>query len=38
MVLLHQLITRLADSYTKLTCLHVNHNIRPVASSRRTIY
>lgn len=31
MVLLHELITRLKDSYTKLTCLHVNHNIRPIA-------
>lgn len=33
MVLLHQLITHLADSYTKLTCLHVNHNIRPAAAA-----
>ncbi|MEP9853568.1 tRNA lysidine(34) synthetase TilS [Staphylococcus aureus] len=32
MVLLHQLITKLADSYHKLTCLHVNHNVRPVAA------
>lgn len=31
MVLLHELITRLKDSYAKLTCLHVNHNIRPIA-------
>lgn len=31
MVLLHELITRLKDSYAELTCLHVNHNIRSVA-------
>ncbi|UQW81303.1 tRNA lysidine(34) synthetase TilS [Staphylococcus edaphicus] len=31
MVLLHELITSLKHSYSKLTCLHVNHNIRPIA-------
>ncbi|WP_426704004.1 tRNA lysidine(34) synthetase TilS [Staphylococcus shinii] len=31
MVLLHQLITNLQDTYAQLTCLHVNHNIRPIA-------
>lgn len=31
MVLLHQLITNLQDTYTQLTCLHVNHNIRSIA-------
>ena len=32
MVLLHQLITNLQDTYAELTCLHVNHNIRPIAN------
>ena len=32
MVLLHQLITNLQDTYAQLTCLHVNHNIRPIAN------
>ncbi len=31
MVLLHQLITQLKDSYAQLTCLHVNHNVREMA-------
>lgn len=31
MVLLHQLITNLQDTYAQLTCLHVNHNIRSIA-------
>lgn len=32
MTLLHQLISHLKHSYAKLTCLHVNHQIRSVAS------
>ncbi|RQM86284.1 tRNA lysidine(34) synthetase TilS [Staphylococcus xylosus] len=32
MVLLHQLITNLQDTYAQLTCLHVNHNIRLIAN------
>jgi len=31
MVLLHQLMTQLKDSYAQLTCLHVNHNVRDMA-------
>ncbi|WP_217972549.1 tRNA lysidine(34) synthetase TilS [Staphylococcus xylosus] len=31
MVLLHQLITNLQDTYAQLTCLYVNHNIRSIA-------
>ena len=34
MVLLHNLINQLSQSYRKLTCLHVNHNIRDIAQKK----
>src|SRR5699024_11262550 len=36
MVLLHNLINQLSQSYRKLTCLHVNHNIRDIAQEEET--
>ena len=36
MVLLHNLIHPLSQSYRKLTCLHVNHNIRDIAQEEET--
>ncbi|MGI2236786.1 tRNA lysidine(34) synthetase TilS [Staphylococcus cohnii] len=36
MVLLHNLINQLSQSYRKLTCLHVNHNIRDIAQEEES--